>query len=128
MSGLAIEGRIENLSSSDHGVHTTAKRLASCRGTDENCCETYKKGSYTCKACKPTGFFFSFTCRFVTFSTPSSSSPAAIGFYHATAILSPEGPKTFLLLPLNSFPYVAKVNESIYHRTVNRFHRVLFLL
>ena len=27
-----------------------------------------------------------------------------IGFYHEAAILSPEGSKTFLLHPLNSFP------------------------
>ena len=47
-----IRDKIEHLSSYAHVVHTTAKKVISRCGKNENVCEMYKTSKCTCKACK----------------------------------------------------------------------------
>ena len=50
------EDKIEHLSSYAHFVHTTAVRVISCRGKNENDFKMSQAEKCTCKACKNTVF------------------------------------------------------------------------
>ena len=66
------EDKIEHLSSYAHFVHTTAVRVISCRGKNENDFKMSQAEKCTCKGCKNTVFHCQI-CKLVGFLLPSSS-------------------------------------------------------
>ena len=63
------EKTIENLSSSAHVIHITAKQITSRRRLDESGCEMYKTTKSLVQNCKTTVFFYYQICKFITFLT-----------------------------------------------------------